>query len=302
MGTVRIQQHAKLKFEPKGHIMFSDILLTVDYDRTLTAPDSTIPARNMEAIEYFIANGGAFTINTGRSLPMAGTFLGKVPVSAPLLLYNGSGAYDPRSGRFTQTFPLDLDPDAFIAELQQLFPDLLVEIQAVGAHYLTRPDRDWEIFSENGGCAWGYCAPGQIPGPFLKVSLYGDCSGHCVASMYQATDAELQRMREAIHTVQQLYGDRVEVFWPCAKIVDIHAKGVNKCRAARTLQQTMGRKYLICVGDAENDVTMLQGADYAFCPADGVVADRFPNVCECGKGAVAEVIYEKIPAILKNKA
>ena len=50
--------------------IFSDILLTVDFDRTLTAPDSTIPERNLEAIRYFIENGGAFTVNTGRSLPM----------------------------------------------------------------------------------------------------------------------------------------------------------------------------------------------------------------------------------------
>ena len=45
-------------------MLYSDILLTVDYDRTLTAPDSTIPKRNIEAIEYFIANGGTFTTNT----------------------------------------------------------------------------------------------------------------------------------------------------------------------------------------------------------------------------------------------
>ena len=45
--------------------MFSDVLLTVDFDRTLTGPDSVVPQRNVEAIEYFIANGGAFTVNTG---------------------------------------------------------------------------------------------------------------------------------------------------------------------------------------------------------------------------------------------
>lgn len=56
----------------------------------------------------------------------------------------------------------------------------------------------------------------------------------------------------------------------------------------------------MCVGDAENDLTMLRGADYAFCPADGVVAKEFPNVCKCADGAVADVIYEKIPEILKN--
>ena len=38
--------------------MFSDVLLTVDVDRTLTGPDSKIPERNIEAIRYFTENGG----------------------------------------------------------------------------------------------------------------------------------------------------------------------------------------------------------------------------------------------------
>ena len=51
--------------------LFSDVLLTVDFDRTLTAPDNTIPQRNLDAIRFFMEEGGAFTVNTGRSLPMA---------------------------------------------------------------------------------------------------------------------------------------------------------------------------------------------------------------------------------------
>ena len=77
---------------------FSDVLLTVDYDRTLTAPDSTIPERNLEAIRYFMERGGAFTVNTGRSVPMSRVFMDIVPVNAPLLLYNGSAAYNVRTG------------------------------------------------------------------------------------------------------------------------------------------------------------------------------------------------------------
>ena len=281
-------------------IDFSDILLTVDYDRTLTAPDSTIPQRNIEAIEYFIAHGGAFTVNTGRSLPMARAFIGKVPLSAPLLLYNGSAAYDTHTGEFTRVYPIDLDPDAFVTHLQTLFPDLLVETQGMDGHYAAKPDRDWELFSENGNCPWGHALPSGIPGPFLKCSLYGDCSGHSVSSMYDATVEETARMYDAIAQVEALYGHRVEVFLPCIKIVDIHAKGVSKLRAARDLQRDMGRKYLVCVGDGENDVSMLEGADHAFCPADGSIAQRFETVCPCAEGAVADVIYEKIPAIIKN--
>ena len=37
--------------------MYSDFLLTVDFDRTLTAPDGSIPKNNIDAIEYFMENG-----------------------------------------------------------------------------------------------------------------------------------------------------------------------------------------------------------------------------------------------------
>ena len=63
-------------------------------------------------------------------------------------------------------------------------------------------------------------------------------------------------------------------------------------------KKKLGKKILVCVGDAENDLCMLEGADYAFCPSDGIVAERFSNVCTCGEGAVADVIYKEIPKIL----
>ena len=88
---------------------FSDVLLTVDFDRTLTAPDSSIPARNLEAIESFMANGGAFTVNTGRSIPMYSNLMDVVPVNAPVLLYNGSAAYDRDKRAFTFTHEIALD-------------------------------------------------------------------------------------------------------------------------------------------------------------------------------------------------
>ena len=70
--------------------LFSDILLTVDYDHTMTGPDSKIPARNMEAIHYFTENGGSFTLNTGRSTTTMRDLFDVIPANAPFLLYNGS--------------------------------------------------------------------------------------------------------------------------------------------------------------------------------------------------------------------
>ena len=122
-----------------------------------------------------------------------------------------------------------------------------------------------------------------------------------MAALYQATEEEKARMEEAKAYVEKTYGDKVDVFRSCTRLYDVHAKGCNKLAGARQLQKTLGRKILVCVGDAENDLAMLEGADYAFCPADGTVADRFENVCPCGEGAVADVIYKKIPEILAKQ-
>lgn len=281
--------------------IYSDFLLTADFDRTLTAADTTIPQRNLEAIRYFIENGGTFTVNTGRSLPMStNNILGKVPVNAPLLLYNGSADYDIATGEFTRAVEIPLDPAVVLTDLQSRFPDLNVEIQGPAGHHMLRKDTGWEHYCENNHCAYEYVTPQTVPRPFVKFALNGQFRANVISSMYQATQEELDLFQQAEDYIHATYGDAVDTFRACARILDVHAKNCGKLSAARALQKSLGKKYLICVGDAENDLSMLEGADYSFCPADGPVADRFPNVCPCAEGAVADVIYEKIPGILKN--
>lgn len=282
--------------------IFSDVLLTVDYDRTLTATDSTVPARNLEAIEYFMVNGGAFTVNTGRSVPMANVFIGKVPVNAPLLLYNGSAAYDPGKKQLSFCHEIRMDMWQTVRKCMALFPDLTVEVQGVDAHYRFTENPGWDAFCDHQPCARGFARPGDDLGPFLKFSFYGKFTDVTVAHMYESTPEEKARMDECERILKEEFGDFCEVFRAATRIIDVHAKGVSKARSARELQQRLGRKYLVCVGDAHNDLSMLHDADFAFVPSDAVIADAFPNVCECGKGAVADVIYEKIPEILQKKS
>lgn len=278
--------------------IYSDVLLTVDYDRTLTATDSTIPQRNLEAIRYFMENGGAFTVNTGRSVPMTAAFRDKVPVNAPLLLYNGSAAYDLAEGKLTFCHEIHMDLWKTVAECRELFPDLTVEVQGIDAHYRFKEDPAWDAFCDHQPCARGFAKPGDDLGPFLKFTLYGKITDVTVAHLFDGTPEEKKRIDEAEALLKEKYGDYCEVFRAATRILDVHAKGVSKARSARKLQQHLGRKILVCVGDAHNDLSMLHDADYAFVPADAVIADAFPNVCKCGEGAVADVIYKKIPEIL----
>ena len=281
--------------------LFSDVLLTVDYDRTLTAPDSSIPQRNLEAIRYFMENGGAFTVNTGRSVPMTKVFRDVVPVNAPLLLYNGSAAYDLGKKQLDFCHAIDLDLWETIDKCLALFPDLTVEVQGLDAHYRFTENPAWDAFSDHQQCARGFAQRGDDLGTFLKFTLYGEFRDVTVASMFDGTPEEIARMDEAEEILRREFGDKCEVFRAMGRIIDVHAKGVSKARSARELQQRLGRKILVCVGDGKNDLPMMHDADFAFAPADAVIAESFETVCNCADGAVADVIYKKIPEILMNR-
>ena len=278
--------------------IYSDVLLTVDFDRTLTAPDSSIPARNIEAIEYFMANGGIFTVNTGRSVPMYLSKIDLVPVNAPLLLYNGSAAYDKEKKEFTFTTLIDLPMVETLRKCQELFPDCAVELQGLSHHYLFTPNEGWAKYNDHNGCPYAFLDLADAPEPFLKFTLYGQFRDVTVASLYDGTAEEFARFDAIEQELAAAFGDKCVAFRAANRIIDVHAKGVSKARSARRLQAELGRKWLVCVGDGENDVTMMRDADYAFCPGDAIIRDRFENVCSCAEGAVADVIYKKIPEIL----
>ena len=276
--------------------MFSDVLLTVDFDRTMTGPDSKIPQRNLDAVAFFMENGGTFTINTGRSMASFKKHLGKVPVNAPILMYNGSARWE--DGKLTHLKVLDMDLWETVETLRKEFPGMNVEIQGVDAHYLIQPEPAYVAFYD--ALKWGYrvVETGEDLGPFLKFALAGSPKSKSGATLFDISEAEDTQFDAAQARIQALWECKVEGYRAAPRINDVHAKGVSKIAAARQLQEELGKKILVCAGDAENDIPMLEGADFAFCPADGVVANRFETVCNCADGAIADIIYKKIPEIL----
>ena len=163
-----------------------------------------------------------------------------------------------------------------------------VEIEIVDANYIRLPQEGGMKMRFRNTDKWTFVTNDNLNEHLDLVLARG------------GTEEEIRRMDEAEAVLNEKYGDKLAVFRAGPRMIDVQAKGVSKAVAARRLQQQMGRKILVCMGDAENDVVMLDGADYAFVPADAILKDRYENVCQCADGAVADVIYEKIPAIVKN--
>lgn len=276
--------------------MFSDILLTVDFDRTLTALDGSIPARNLDAIRFFIANGGAFTVNTGRSYISFRQFLDIVPVNTALLLLNGSAMWE--NGHFSEVKNITGDVRPVLERLLQRYPEVNLELQAPDMHYLIEPSASYARYYSARPLPHRAISLREPFPDFVKIGVYGDVHG--ATGIDEADEKAL--FDEISDFLASEFDGQMEILRATPRIINVHAGGVSKGQAARALLKRLGRHTLVCAGDEGNDVAMLESADFAYCPADGAVADRFENVCPCASGAIADVIYEKIPEILKIKA
>lgn len=271
--------------------IFQDVLLAADFDRTLTDRQSRIPQRNLEAIRAFEAEGGLFTVATGRSVPMFRAQQGRIPYNAPLILYNGGASYDFRTGTLTDPILL---PDALeiLRDLVRRYPQLRYEIQGVDYHYLLGEDPIRDAYYRDNDAPSTHFTLDDPPPDIMKIAIYGVFLDTTVAGFYRITPEE-----DALFT--GLCAD-LTARWPkivvdrsAPRIVDLQARSVNKGAAARALARRLGRKLLVCVGDSFNDVTMLQEGDLSFVPADAdarIRAMGFGVVCSCDEGAVAGAI------------
>ena len=94
---------------------FDGVLLVSDFDDTLYDSHCQVPRRNLEALDRFLAQGGRFTVATGRAHRTFAPYVHLAPVNAPVVLSNGSAIYDFQKDEFlVQTYlspsaPQDLD-------------------------------------------------------------------------------------------------------------------------------------------------------------------------------------------------
>ena len=116
---------------------FRNVLLASDFDNTLVYTQGALErgedippmsARNREAVDYFLANGGFFTVATGRALPAFAQFASALPVNAPCVIANGAAIYDFARNRYVETAFLDADIYDHVDALLARFPRLCFEV------------------------------------------------------------------------------------------------------------------------------------------------------------------------------
>ena len=270
---------------------FDGILFTSDFDHTISGMDGTVPQANLQALDYFVSEGGRFCLNTGRSIPMARRRALQLPCNAPCLLYNGAACYDYAKDQtvFAHALP------EFAKELRSMLADedVCMEVQGLRHHYaaariearvgaLQAEGLDWQPMEE-------------MNEPWMKLVV---CStrGNIFEHYNSLSAEERERWANLRDRIAELCAGRCYVTASLPRVIEVSNANCNKGVAARELAKILDCGRLVCAGDAMNDAQMLRMADFAFCPADaqpGILAlDNIRPTVPCGEGAVAAAIAQ----------
>ena len=271
---------------------FSDYILISDFDQTMTDYGSRIPQSNLDAIRYFMSEGGIFTLATGRSLPMSRYRFRDVPVNAPLIVCNGAACFDPVTEEVLFCRPLPDDCLALMRRYEQKYPHLRLEIHCLDKHYIFHHDAERDAYLEQQKAAYAYVDWDDIPDPKVKFCMYSPRK-----DIFQlSADSEEARFMAGLEADVNRWGEgRYLALNSLPGLVEVQVANTSKGLAARELAQRLHRPVLVCAGDAVNDLSMLEEADLAYVPADcdeRIRDPRFRQAAPCTEGTIADVIRQ----------
>ncbi len=274
---------------------FDNVLLASDFDNTLVytkgaldAGSTEIPpmcARNREALAYFTANGGYFSVSTGRALPAFARYAAELPINAPCIIANGAGVYDFRTEEYIETAFLDERVRPCVAALLARFPLLPFEIYHTDRRiHAMHPNR----FIEN--------HEHLTRAKTVTVERFDEVDFPLVKLLFEDEREKLDEVCDFIRA--QDWGARYELIYSSDNLLEMTAKGATKGEMVLRLARRLGvaAEDVYCIGDHSNDISMAEVSAVRFAPANAIDEMRaLPGmrvVSHCADGAIADVVEE----------
>ena len=271
---------------------FTGLLLASDYDNTLTyteealrlcRPMPPVSKANQAAIRYFMAEGGTFSVATGRAKPAFEAVADGVPMNGPTVLFNGAAIYDFSTGKYLCEAFLPETARAHIAQTIRELPFAAVELYHDNndIHALQPNDVTRRHLHVTHSPTVIVDSMEQVPSPISKA-LFSTEPAHQAAL--------LDYLRG-----QGWYGD-YEIVASSESLVELTARGANKGGMVRRLAALLHipQANVACVGDHANDISMLTWAGMAFAPANALPEVRalpcVRTLPDCREDAIAALI------------
>ena len=130
--------------------IFDGYLLVSDMDGTLLNSNRKLSEENKKAIEYFVDNGGEFTLATGRMLPSIKRHIHKMKVTLPVIMYNGTKVYDFNNDKVIWEKFLEEERKEIIKVVNEVSPNVGIEIYSDEVVYIYQACKRTERFNKLG--------------------------------------------------------------------------------------------------------------------------------------------------------
>ena len=234
--------------------IFDGYLLVSDMDGTLLNSKGKLSEENRRAIEYFVDNGGDFTLATGRMLPSVKRHIHKMKITLPVIMYNGTKVYDFKNDNIIWEGFLEEERKEIIKFVIEANPKVGIEIYSDEVVYIYNKCRQTERFSKLGYDVI-YDVDNSIWNKkWTKILLVGD-------------KEELDIIEKSI---ENAYG-KGECIRSSEVYLEVIPMNISKGNALRKIIQAknMESYKVITVGDNMNDIELLEAGNYGFCIGNG---------------------------------
>lgn len=262
--------------------IFDGYLICTDCDGTMTDSKGNLSAENAEAIRYFQREGGLFTLSTGRFPKHVSKFEADFQPNTYQIVGNGTTIYDVAQDRVLEEVTLTPPPRE---ALEYVVQEGLCHLIFV----------DHLRYSDG----WFDEAALKMGRPRLEGTQNLEDLFRPSEEAWHKVNFCFERPEETVR-VQQLMKER----FPQYKFERSWATGMEllpveggKGPAVQRLKAMLGDvvRRVICVGDYENDVSMLQVADVGYAVANATelclkAADRV--TVDNNSHAMAAIIHD----------
>ena len=230
---------------------FDKVLIASDFDGTLKTDEGVITKEVREAIAYFIAEGGYFTVSTGRTYQGFHLFDPSY-INAPVLLANGAMAYDYGKKKIAFFDGIGDEGMAVVRAVRDNFPLASIEMYPFNETYAIHLTDDTERHFTDQFIEFTVVNdPLEAKRPWQKVMIGSD----------NETSPEIQKLLKSVT-------DDPAFLPTTGSFIEVMKKGVDKGTGLYKLAGYLGvpRERCYAVGDGYNDVEMLVAAAGAFVP------------------------------------
>ena len=232
----------KNKFE--GYVIYSDL------DGTLLNNKKEVSDENKKAINYFIENGGKFSIATGKAFESTEKYIEGVRIDIPAIVYNGGMIYNCNKRSAEKSRYLEKEKMGLVNKIKQEYSDLGIEIYSGTDIYVFQDNKTaerpatkllkiiYEIPDNLFDLKWN------------KILLVGRC---------EEMDCIQKEIKDKYGVYVVRSGDR---------FLEILPDNISKGHALSEVIDlfNLDKSKVVAVGDNMNDAEMLQECGIAFGP------------------------------------